>query len=348
VNQIDPLAAMGLADAPISNSFGIATKAKRIFELNSIEQLAPLAKAASNEKPLILGEASNVLFTQNFDGLVVRNQLKGLRIEPIEASRHKVTAGAGENWADFVDTMTAKGLFGLENLSLIPGSVGASPIQNIGAYGIEMCQTFSDLKAFNLVTGQTQIFTKQDCAFAYRDSIFKRSEMRQWLITEVSFILDENATIELGYGDLKTEALKLAALRGQTEPTHADVAQAVKSIRRSKLPDPAVIGNAGSFFKNPKVSNAQLTELRSNYPTVPAYPIADDMSRQKIPAAWLIDKAGWKGFRRGDAGVHKDHALVLVNYGLATGNEVWQLAREIQASVKEKFAVLIEPEPIVI
>jgi UDP-N-acetylmuramate dehydrogenase len=348
VTQIDLMAFMGAADASIANSFGISTKARRVLELNSIEQLAGLIKATSTEQHLILGGASNVLFTQNFDGLVIRNQLKGLRIEAIQGGKYKVTSGAGENWADFVDTMTAKGLFGLENLSLIPGSVGASPIQNIGAYGIEMCQSFSQLKAFSLATGVFQTFTKQDCAFSYRDSIFKRSEMRHWLITEVSFILDENATIELGYGDLKTQALKLSALAGKTHPTHADVAQAVKKIRRSKLPDPAEIGNAGSFFKNPKVSNALLTELRANHPTLPAYPIADDVNRQKIPAGWLIDKAGWKGFRRGDAGVHKEHALVLVNYGLATGKEIWQLACDIQASVKDKFGVLIEPEPIVV
>jgi UDP-N-acetylmuramate dehydrogenase len=339
---------MGAANAPISNSFGIATKAKRVFELNSIEQLVGLAKATSNEKHLILGSASNVLFTQDFDGIAVRNELKGLQIETLPAGKHKVTSGAGENWADFVDTMTAKGLFGLENLSLIPGSVGASPIQNIGAYGIEMCQSFNELKAFSLATGVTQTFTKQDCAFAYRDSIFKRPDMRQWLITEVSFILDEKAVIELGYGDLKTEALKLAAQRGQAQPTHSQVAEAVKSIRRSKLPDPALIGNAGSFFKNPKVSNTQLAELRTKHPTLQAYPVTDDASKQKIPAGWLIDKAGWKGFRRGDAGVHKDHALVLVNYGTATGKEVWRLALDIQASVKDKFGVLLEPEPIVI
>jgi UDP-N-acetylmuramate dehydrogenase len=348
VTQIDSIALLGAADAPISNSFGIATKAKRVFELNAVEQLLGLAKATSIEKHLILGGASNILFTQDFDGLVVRNELKGLHVEPLQAGKHKVTCGAGENWADFVDTMTAKGLFGLENLSLIPGSVGASPVQNIGAYGIEMRQCFSELKAFDLTTGRTQTFDTQDCAFAYRDSIFKRPDMRQWLITEVSFILDEKAIIELGYGDLKTEALKLAAHRGQTQPTHSEVAQAVKSIRRSKLPDPAVIGNAGSFFKNPKVSNAKLNDLRTNHPTLPAYPLADDVNQQKIPAGWLIDKAGWKGFRRGDAGVHKDHALVLVNYGSATGQEVWQLARDIQASVNDKFGVLIEPEPIVI
>ncbi len=339
---------MGAANALISNSFGIATRAKKVFELNSIEQLAALAKATSNEEYLILGGASNVLFTQDFDGLVVRNKLKGLQIEPLPAGKHKVTSGAGENWADFVDTMTVKGLFGLENLSLIPGSVGASPIQNIGAYGIEMCQSFHELKAFSLATGVTQTFTKQDCAFAYRDSVFKRPDMRQWLITEVSFILDETAVIELGYGDLKTEALKLAAQQGQAQPTHSQVAEAVKSIRRSKLPDPALIGSAGSFFKNPKISNAQLAELRINHPTLQAYPVTDDESQQKISAGWLIDKAGWKGFRRGDAGVHKDHALVLVNYGIATGKEIWRLALDIQASVNDKFHVLIEPEPIVI
>jgi UDP-N-acetylmuramate dehydrogenase len=339
---------MVAANAPISNSFGIATTAKRVFELTLIEQLAGLANAISNENYLILGGASNVLFTQDFNGLVVRNKLKGLHIESLQAGKHKVTAGAGENWADFVDRLTAKGLFGLENLSLIPGSVGASPIQNIGAYGIEMCQSFCQLKAFDLTTGKTQTFDKQDSAFAYRDSIFKRPDMRHWLITEVSFILDEKAVIELGYGDLKTEALKLAALRGQTQPTHSEVGEAVKSIRRRKLPDPAVIGNAGSFFKNPKVLNAKLSELRANHPTLPAYSINDDPSQQKIPAGWLIDKAGWKGFRRGDAGVHIDHALVLVNYGSATGQEVWQLARDVQASVNDKFGVLIEPEPIVI
>jgi UDP-N-acetylmuramate dehydrogenase len=316
--------------------------------LNSLEQLAALAKAISNEKHLILGGASNVLFTQNFDGLIIRNQLKGLRVKALQDGKHKVTSGAGENWADFVDKMIAKGLFGLENLSLIPGSVGASPIQNIGAYGVEMCQHFSELKAFDLARGITQTFTKEDCSFAYRDSIFKRQDMRDWLITEVSFDLDEKASVELGYGDLKTEALKLAALRGKTNPTHAEVAKAVKDIRRAKLPDPAVIGNAGSFFKNPKVSNTLLSELRNDYPTLPAYALADDADRQKIPAGWLIDKAGWKGFRRGDAGVHKDHALVLVNHGVATGKEVWQLACDIQASVKDKFGVLIEPEPIVI
>jgi UDP-N-acetylmuramate dehydrogenase len=336
-----------IANAPVANSFGIATKANKTVALRSVAELSFVAQAAT-EKHIILGGASNILFTQDFDGLVIRNELKGLRIEPMQAGKYKVSSGAGENWSDFVDTMTAKGLFGLENLSLIPGSVGASPIQNIGAYGVEMQQRFSELQAFDLITGKTQTFTHHDCNFAYRDSVFKRADMRQWLITEVSFVLDEKASIELGYGDLKAEALKLAALRGQTIPTHAQVAQAVKSIRRSKLPDPAVIGNAGSFFKNPIVSTERLTALKSAHQTLPAYPIAGDLSKHKVSAGWLIDQAGWKGFRRGDAGVHKDHALVLVNYGSATGQEVLELARDIQRSVSQRFGIEIEPEPIVI
>jgi UDP-N-acetylmuramate dehydrogenase len=337
-----------IANAPVSNSFGIATKASNTIALRSTEQLAFVTQAAAQEKHIILGGASNVLFTQDFDGLVIRNELKGLRIEPLQASKCRVTSGAGENWSDFVDNMTAKGLFGLENLSLIPGSVGASPIQNIGAYGVEMRQRFCDLQAVDLLTGKTQTFTSEDCGFAYRDSVFKRSEMRHWLITEVSFILDENAPIELGYGDLKTQALTLAQLRGQTNPNHAEVAQAVKNIRRSKLPDPAIMGNAGSFFKNPIVTDTQLSKLRNEHPAIPAYPITGDTTKLKVSAGWLIDQTGWKGFRRGDAGVHKDHALVLVNYGMATGKEILQLARDIQASVNTGFGIAIEPEPIVI
>jgi UDP-N-acetylmuramate dehydrogenase len=337
-----------IANAPVSNSFNIATTASKTIVLRSMEQLAFVTQAAAQEKYIILGGASNVLFTQDFDGLVIRNELKGLRIEPLQASKCRVTAGAGENWSDFVDKVTAKGLFGLENLSLIPGSVGASPIQNIGAYGVEMRQRFCDLQAFDLLTGKTQTFTTEDCAFAYRDSLFKRSEMRHWLITEVSFILDENAPIELAYGDLKTQALTLAQLRGRTNPNHSEVAQAVKNIRSSKLPDPAIIGNAGSFFKNPIVTDSQLSMLRNQHPAIPTYPIIGDTTKHKVSAGWLIDQTGWKGFRRGDAGVHKDHALVLVNYGMATGKEILQLARDIQASVNTVFGIAIEPEPIVI
>jgi UDP-N-acetylmuramate dehydrogenase len=337
-----------IEQASIPNSFGVAAKAKRTVSLHTFGQLKAIAHEAANEKHLILGGASNVLFTSDFDGLVVRNELKGLRIEPLSGGKYKVAIGAGENWSDFVDAMTAKGLYGLENLSLIPGSVGASPIQNIGAYGVEMQQSFDELKAFDLATGEIQTFTKQDCLFGYRDSIFKRPEMREWLITEVSFILSESTDIELGYGELKAEATRLAALRHTTRPSPVDVAQAVKNIRRSKLPDPALLGNAGSFFKNPIIDAAQVVTLKALHSELPCYAITNEPNKLKVSAGWLIDQAGWKGFRRGDAGVHKDHALVLVNYGLASGKEVWQLAGDIQISVKQKFGVVIEAEPILI
>jgi UDP-N-acetylmuramate dehydrogenase len=334
--------------APIGNSFGISAKAKKTVVLTQVEQLKTIASMASNEKHLVLGGASNVLFTRDFDGLIVRNELKGVQIEQLAGNSHRVTVGAGENWSDLVDTMTARGLYGLENLSLIPGSVGASPIQNIGAYGVEMKQSFTELKAFDLVGGKTQIFTKDDCRLGYRDSIFKLSDMREWLIIKVSFVLSDIAQVELGYGDLKTEALRLASRRGSTKPTPVDVSQAVKNIRRSKLPDPAVLGNAGSFFKNPILDLAKVSMLKAKHPELPTYSILGEPSKLKVSAGWLIDQAGWKAFRRGDAGVHKDHALVLVNYGLASGNEIAQLASDIQISVKTKFGIEIEPEPILV
>jgi UDP-N-acetylmuramate dehydrogenase len=332
----------------IANSFRVAANAAKSITLRSAEQLHAIADAALNPNYLILGDASNVLFTQNFEGLVIRNELKGLRFGSGFKGTTRVNCAAGENWANFVDIMVAKGLFGLENLSLIPGTVGASPIQNIGAYGVEMQKCFAELQAFNLTTRKTQIFTKQDCAFAYRDSTFKRSNMREWLITEVSFDLHESAKIELGYGELKTEAVKFAALRNCTQPSAADVAQAVKGIRRAKLPDPAVLGNAGSFFKNPIVETERATALRAQHPSLPSYAITNEPNKLKLSAGWLIDQAGWKGYRTGDAGVHKDHALVLVNYGSATGKEIWQLAQAIQSSVQSKFGIAIEPEPILI
>jgi UDP-N-acetylmuramate dehydrogenase len=335
-------------NAPIANSFGVAAKATKTIILNSEQQLPNLCEASTDGSYLILGGASNILLTKDFDGLVIRNALLGIRINDVGGSRYNVTCGAGENWADFVDIMVAKGLFGLENLSLIPGSVGASPIQNIGAYGVEMQQCFSTLKAFSLITGKKRIFTKQDCAFAYRDSIFKRNDMREWLITEVSFLLDTKPTLELGYGELKTEASKLALERGVTTPSATDVAQAVKAIRRSKLPDPAVLGNAGSFFKNPIVPTELIEQLKRTHPAIPSYPVVSSKTQVKTSAGWLIDQAGWKGFRRGDAGVHKDHALVLVNYGQASGAQIWQLACDIQAGVRDKFGIAIEPEPILI
>jgi UDP-N-acetylmuramate dehydrogenase len=335
-------------NAAIANSFGVAAFAKKSISLQFEQQLEPLRQTLLEEKYLILGGASNVLISRNFDGTIVRNDMKGIGIERAGSSTVKVRAGAGENWASFVDAMTAQGFFGLENLSLIPGSVGASPIQNIGAYGVEMHKSFFELIAFNLTHGKTQKFNKQDCAFGYRDSIFKRPSMRDWVIIEVSFLLSEIADIELGYGDLRAEANALAQAKGLHIPTPIEVALAVKSIRTRKLPDPATLGNAGSFFKNPTVEQGIAAALLHTHPSLPIYPIASDPTLRKLSAGWLIDQAGWRGYKRGDAGVHKDHALVLVNYGSASGREIWQLAVDIQKSVWEKFGVLIEPEPILI
>jgi UDP-N-acetylmuramate dehydrogenase len=335
-------------NAAIDNSFGVAARANRTVTLQSDQQLDELRHLLLDNKYLILGGASNVLISRDYDGTVVRNQIKGMSIKRLGGSIVKVRCGAGENWAAFVDAMVAHGFFGLENLSLIPGSVGASPIQNIGAYGVEMHKCFSELSAFNLTTGKTQQFTKTDCAFGYRDSVFKQASMRDWIITEVCFVLNEAAPLELGYGDLKTEAQALAAAKGLTKPSAVEVAQAVKSIRTRKLPDPSALGNAGSFFKNPAVQHNRVAELQARYPSLPTYPIANDANHVKLSAGWLIDQAGWKGYRRGDAGVHKDHALVLVNYGAASGMDIWQLALDIQTSVLAKFGIAIEPEPILI
>jgi UDP-N-acetylmuramate dehydrogenase len=335
-------------NATIANSFGVAAKASRTVTLQSDQQLDELRHLLLDDKYLILGGASNVLISRDYDGTVVRNQIMGTSIERLDESTVKVRCGAGENWSAFVDTMVANGFFGLENLSLIPGSVGASPIQNIGAYGVEMHKSFSELSAFNLTTGRTQQFTKSDCAFGYRDSVFKQASMRDWIITEVCFVLSATAPLELGYGDLKTEAHALAAAKGLTNPSAVEVAQAVKSIRTRKLPDPAVLGNAGSFFKNPAVEQSLVAELQTRYPSLPTYAIANDANHLKLSAGWLIDQAGWKGYRRGDAGVHKEHALVLVNYGAASGMDIWQLALDIQRTVLAKFGVAIEPEPILI
>jgi UDP-N-acetylmuramate dehydrogenase len=335
-------------NAAIDNSFGVAAKANKTVTLQSDQKLDELRRLLLDDKYLILGGASNVLISRDYDGTVVRNQIKGTSIERLNGSLVKVRCGAGENWAVFVDTMVAKGFFGLENLSLIPGSVGASPIQNIGAYGVEMQKSFSELSAFNLTTGKTQRFTKADCAFGYRDSVFKQASMRDWIITEVCFVLNEAAPLELGYGDLKTQAQALATAKGLTNPSAVEVAQAVKLIRTRKLPDPAVLGNAGSFFKNPAVKQDFVAELQALYPSLPIYAIANDTNHLKLSAGWLIDQAGWKGYRRGDAGVHKEHALVLVNYGAASGMDIWKLALDIQKSVLAKFAVAIEPEPILI
>jgi UDP-N-acetylmuramate dehydrogenase len=337
-----------LSKFKISNTFGVEAYADRFIKLESTEQLPGLVSILRGSKYFILGGGSNTLFRGDFHGTVVANQLRGIVIKQHPDGTAEVSCGAGENWADFVDYCVEFGWYGLENLSLIPGCVGASPIQNIGAYGVEVCQAILKVDAFSLLSGESRKFSKEDCLFGYRDSIFKRPDMQHWLITSVSFSLSKTPALTLTYSGLRAAAQALASQRGAAEPDAVDVASAVKHIRISKLPDPKVIGNAGSFFKNPVVTVEKATALQLTFGQVPVYPVANDPLQKKLSAGWLIDQSGWKGFRRGNAGVHRDHALVLVNYGQATGNEIWALAMDIQASVQAKFGVQLVPEPIVL
>jgi len=273
----------------------------------------------------------------DFKGMVIHINLKGLKLQEENNETIIVEVGAGENWHQLVMHSVEKGWGGIENLSLIPGSVGAAPIQNIGAYGVELDQVFVSLEAMAIETGETKTFNKKECQFAYRDSIFKNSLKGKYVITSVTLRLQKNPVINTSYSAL-AEKLKE---EGVENPDIEDVSKAVIGVRQSKLPDPAEIGNTGSFFKNPIISQKQYTKLKQQYPDIPHYPAGDEV---KIPAAWLIDQCGWKGKRFGDAGVHKMQALVIVNYGMATGKEIWHLAQRIRNSVKEKFGVSLTSE----
>ena len=332
----------------IPNTFGVDAHAQELIAITTSAQLRSLIGYTTASR-LILGAGSNILLTSDFEGTVFVNQLKGISVKTSQDDTALVTCGAGENWSEFVDTMVDQGWFGLENLSLIPGSVGASPIQNIGAYGVEIRDTFVSATAINLEDGEERVFDKNQCGFDYRTSVFKESNMRNWLITKVTFKLSKNLRPQLAYSDLERQALAIAQNFQRHEITNRDVAAAVKVIRRSKLPDPAVLGNAGSFFKNPLVSAQTAQHLKTRFHKLPTY-LANENSQNlvKVSAAWLIDQCGWKGYRRGDAGVHNEHALVLVNYGTASGKEIWQLAVDIIASVQAMFEIELEPEPLVL
>jgi len=319
------------------NSFGIDVNAESFARVSSIEELNELN---SNEKQslLILGGGSNMLLTKNIDGLVIKNEIKGISITDAPDETVIVTCGAGENWHRFVLYCIEQDFGGLENLSLIPGNVGASPMQNIGAYGVEIKDVFHSLQAWHIREKKLYDFSKNDCGFGYRESVFKNKYKGEFIILNVSFKLTKKHVFNITYGAIKQE---LEAMGIQQLSINA-ISQAVISIRRSKLPDPALIGNAGSFFKNPMIPNAQLTELKQAFPGIVSYPVDED--RSKLAAGWLIEQCGWKGFRRGDAGCHSKQALVLVNYGNATGQEILQLSNEIIDSVKRKFSVELERE----
>ncbi|MEY3048433.1 MAG: hypothetical protein RL365_471 [Bacteroidota bacterium] len=320
------------------NSFGIDVRAALFSSFSSIEELIDLLPAIRNTNTLISGGGSNILFTKDFEGLFVRNCIKGLK--EIERTKTHVVleAGAGENWHDFVISCVDQGFGGLENLSLIPGCVGASPMQNIGAYGVEIKDTFNYLDAVEIATGKVKRFTLSDCAFGYRESVFKRELKNQYVICRVAFTLSLNPTINTSYGVIEAELHKM----GIITPSIKDVSNAVIRIRQSKLPDPKLLGNAGSFFKNPVVSNQVLQTIQSSYERVPSYPAGD--GHVKLAAGWLIEQAGWKGKRFGNVGVHELQALVLVNYGGGTGNEIYELSQRIIEDIQEKFEVSLERE----
>ncbi|WP_439864878.1 UDP-N-acetylmuramate dehydrogenase [Pseudomonas antarctica] len=322
------------------NSFGIDVRAQLFAEAHSDAEVRDaLAYAAAQALPLlVIGGGSNLLLTQDIPALVLRMATQGIRVLQDDGVHVVVEAEAGEAWHPFVLWTLAHGFCGLENLSLIPGTVGAAPMQNIGAYGIEIKDVFSGLTALDRQTGALRDFNLEECQFAYRDSLFKHQTGR-WLILRVRFALSRASHLKLDYGPVQQ---RLAA-QGISEPTPSDVSQAICSIRREKLPDPAQLGNAGSFFKNPLVSQVLATELQALYPDLVAYPQPD--GQMKLAAGWLIDKAGWKGFRDGDAGVHALQALVLVNYGTATGHDIANLALRIQQDIAERFKVNLEMEP---
>ena len=322
------------------NSFGIDVRARLFAEArNDADVREALAYAAGQQLPLlVIGGGSNLLLTQDIDALVLRMASQGIRVVQDDGVQVVVEAEAGEAWHPFVLWTLAQGFSGLENLSLIPGTVGAAPMQNIGAYGVEIKDVFAGLTALDRQTGELRDFSLAECNFAYRDSLFKH-EVGRWLILRVRFALSRAVHLKLEYGPVQ----QCLTEQGITQATPSDVSRAICSIRSEKLPDPAVLGNAGSFFKNPLVSQALAAELQLEYPDLVAYPQAD--RQMKLAAGWLIDKAGWKGFRDGDAGVHRLQALVLVNYGAATGQEIAGLALRIQQDIEKRFKVVLEMEP---
>jgi UDP-N-acetylmuramate dehydrogenase len=322
------------------NTFGIDVKARYFAQVhNDAEVRDVLAEAAQQAVPvLVIGGGSNLLLTADVQALVMRMASTGLRIIAEEGERVIVEAEAGEPWHPFVQWSLAQGLAGLENLSLIPGTVGAAPMQNIGAYGVEIKDVFVGLTALDRQTGELCEFDLEQCQFGYRDSLFKRNPGR-WLILRVRFALSRVLHAHLDYGPVRQRLSE----QGISAPTAQDVSNAICSIRREKLPDPAELGNAGSFFKNPVVPAKLAERIRQQHPGLVAYPQGDD--QMKLAAGWLIEQAGWKGYREGDAGVHRLQALVLVNYGQASGMQLHQLAQKIQADILERFGVELEMEP---
>jgi UDP-N-acetylmuramate dehydrogenase len=322
------------------NTFGIEVSARYFAEVETLEDLRQVFERfpAETNPHLLLGGGSNLLFTNDFEGLVIKMSMKGIEISREDDQEVVVKAAAGEDWDHFVSYCVDRGWSGLENLSLIPGQVGSSPIQNIGAYGVELKDSFDQLEAYEKSTGEVCTFSAEGCRFGYRDSFFKREGRNRFVILSVSFRLRKNNYgLKLGYGAIQSELAK----QGITKPGIAQMREVVCSIRRNKLPDPAITGNAGSFFKNPVVDMYKFEALQKEHPAIVAFPDKDGM---KLAAGWLIEQAGWKGYRQGDAGVHTLQALVLVNYGTSTGKEIMHLSEKIKISVFEQFGVKLDTE----
>lgn len=320
------------------NTFGIDVKARLFSAFTTNEQLAELLTIYAKVPLFILGGGSNILFTKDFDGLVLKNDISGVDLIKEDTNHVYIKVGGGENWHSLVQYTLHRDWAGLENLSLIPGNVGASPMQNIGAYGVELKEVFDELEAFHVKEKKTRVFSVNDCEFGYRESAFKKKYRNEYVILNVTYRLNKKPHFNTSYGALEQELEKMDV----SELSIQAISQAVINIRSSKLPDPAKIGNAGSFFKNPEIPQKQFAKLQSLFPGIVGYPLQN--GNVKLAAGWLIEQCGWKGVRRGDAGCHERQALVLVNYGHASGNEIFHLSEEIVKSVKHKFGVVLQRE----
>ncbi len=322
------------------NTFGIDASARYFACAHSLDEMREiLSDERTQGIPLcVLGGGSNILLTKDFEGLALKNEIKGIELVREDDEFYYVKAGGGESWHKFVDYAIEKDWAGIENLSLIPGSVGASPMQNIGAYGIEIKDVFEELEALNIASGEIEVFNHSACEFGYRESVFKRALKGQYIIVSVTYRLRKTPVFNTQYGAIEQELERM----GVSELSIRTIGEAVTNIRKSKLPDPREIGNSGSFFKNPVIPKEDYDKVKANFPNVAAYPAGGD--KMKLAAGWLIDQAGWKGKTFGNYGIHKNQALVLVNYGGATGKEIYALSEQVMQSVKSKFGVDLERE----
>lgn len=344
VERIDMGGYTLIENAPLAtrNTLRVNARARLLAEINDASKLTELLEfpAVRNGKLLVLGEGSNMLFTGDYDGTVLAMATRGVQVEQ-DGDVARIAVAAGERWDDFVRWTLGQGFAGLENLILIPGTVGAAPIQNIGAYGTEVAEFIDSVEAWDMQERRVAVLDRTACAFAYRDSVFKH-EPGRYIVTAVRFALPRSRELRTDYAGIGDELVRM----GVDKPAPFHVAEAVVHLRTKKLPDPAVIGNAGSFFKNPMVDAAQGEALKREHPELVSWVVSD--GRWKLSAAWLIETAGFKGMREGDAGISNRHALVLVNHGRATGGELWAFAQKVIEGVRTKFGVQLEPEPVVV